>query len=69
MRVLLVILVASLLAVPALASEKKTKVEPHEDAVVKKAKETFEERYKDKRHGQAPAHPRLVRSAIGTRPS
>ncbi len=48
MRALLIMLFAVLLAAPLEASEKKEKVESHDDAVVKKAQETFEERFGDK---------------------
>ncbi len=48
MRILLVALIALLLAVPAEAKDKKEKVLPHADDVVKQAKERFDEDFASK---------------------
>ena len=48
MRILLVALIACLLAVPAEAKEKKEKVQPHADDVVKTAKERFDKDFAQK---------------------
>ena len=48
MRSFLTLFVVALFALPAVAKEKKEKVQPHADDVVKTATERFEKDFKDK---------------------